>query len=158
MNGIKSAGISVEVSLSSHARPPGHHIRYPYHHMVLNQHTCLLTRLGAISHVCYLHRTSNNVCYKCTQLTGLLSTVVLDLQACLFKFHPASVHVTVCSTCTRPAAQPSLSQGQQTNLPLRMFDYLAQDEHTCLKPSRFFCNSFTRLAGLLQYPCFNLCS
>ena len=31
-----------------------------------------------------------------------------------------------------------------------MFDYVAQDQHTCLKPSGFFCNSFTRLAGLLQ--------
>ena len=45
-------------------------------------------------------------------------TAALDHQACLFKLHLASVHV--CYTCTRPAAQPLLSQGQQTSLPLRM--------------------------------------
>ena len=47
-------------------------------------------------------------------------TVALEQQACLFKLHPASVHV--CSTCTRPSAQSSLSQGQQTYLTLRKFD------------------------------------
>ena len=59
---------------------------------------------------------------------GMLGTVVLDQQVCLFKMHPASVY----STCTRPADQPSLPQGQQTYLPLRVFDYVAQNQHTCL--------------------------
>ena len=77
-----------------------------------------------------LHRTSNNVCYNGTQLKGMLGTIVLDQQVCLFKLHPTSVHN--CSTCTRPAAQSSLPQGQQTYLPLRMLDYVAQNEHTCL--------------------------
>ena len=60
---------------------------------------------------------------------GMLGTVVLDQQVCLFKLQ-ASVHIY--STCTRPADQPSLSQGQQTYLPLRVFDYVAQNQHTCL--------------------------
>ena len=100
-----------------------------------------------------LHRTSNNVCYNCTQLTGMLGT--LDQRACLFKLHLASVHV--CSTFSRPAAQASLPQGQQTYLPLRMFDYVALDQYACLKPNSYVCNSFTRLAGMLQYPCFKRC-
>ena len=85
----------------------------------------------------------------------MLGTVALDQRACLFKLHPASVHV--CSTFSRPAAQVSLLQGQQTNLPLHMFDYVALDQHACLKPSSHVCNSFTRLAGMLQYPCFKRC-
>ena len=85
----------------------------------------------------------------------MLGTVALDQQACLFKLHPASVHV--CSTLSRPAAQASLLQCQQTYLPLRMFDYVALDQHTCLKPSSYVCNSFTRLAGMLQYPYFKRC-
>ena len=82
----------------------------------------------------------------------MLGTVALDQ---LFKLHPASVHV--CSTFSRPAAQASLLQGQQTYLPLRMFDYVALDQHKCLKPSSYVSNSFTRLAGMLQYPCFKRC-
>ena len=99
--------------------------------------------------------TSNNVCYNCTQLTGMLSTVALDQRACLFKFYQASVHV--CSIFPRPAAQETLPQVQQIYLPLRMFDYLTLVQHTCLKPSRYVCNSFTRLAGMLQYSCFKHC-
>ena len=85
----------------------------------------------------------------------MLGTVALDQQGYLLKLHPASVHV--CSTFSRPAAQASLLQGQQTYLTLRMFDYMALDQHTCLKPSSFVCNSFTGLAGILQYPCFKRC-
>ena len=65
---------------------------------------------------------------------------------------PASVHV--CSIFSQPAAQASLLQGQQTYLLLHMFDYVAMDHHTCLKPGSYVCNSFTSLAGMLQYPCF----
>ena len=64
----------------------------------------------------------------------------------------------VRSAFSRIAAQASLLQGQQTYLPLRMFDYVALDQHTCLKPSRYVCNNFTKLADMLQYPCFNRCS
>ena len=66
----------------------------------------------------------------------MLGTVALEQQACLFMLHPASVHV--CSTCTRPSAQSLLPRGQMTYFTLRMFDYVAQDQHTCLKPSNFF--------------------
>ena len=123
--------------------------------MVLNQHTCRLTRLWASSHVCLLHNTSNNVCYNCTQLSGMLGTVALDQRACLLKLHSASVHV--CSTFTRPAAQASLPQSQQTYSQLHLLDYVALDQHTCLKPSSYVYNSFTRLVGMLQYPCFKSC-
>ena len=123
--------------------------------MVLNQHTYRLTKLWASSHVCLLHRTSNNVCYNCTQLTGMLGTVALDQRECLFKLHSASVHT--CSTFSQPVAKTSLPQGQQTYLPLCMFDYVALDQHTCMKPSSYICNSFTRLSGMLQCPCFKHC-
>ena len=63
----------------------------------------------------------------------------------------------VCYTFSGPATQASLPQGKQIYLPLRMFDYVALDRHTCLKPSSYVCNSFTRLAGMLQYPCFKRC-
>ena len=67
------------------------------------------------------------ICYDCTQLTVMLGTVALDQLAYLFKLHPASVHG--CSTFSRPAAQASLPEGQQTYLPLRMFDCVALDQH-----------------------------
>ena len=85
----------------------------------------------------------------------MLGYVALNQRACLFKLYPAGVHV--CSTFSQPTAQASLLQGQQTYLPSRMFDYVALDQHTCLKSSSYFCNSFTRLAGMLQYPCFKRC-
>ena len=92
---------------------------------------------------------------NCTQLTGMLGTVALDQWACLFKLHPTSVHV--CSTFSHLVAQASMPQGQQTYLQLRMFDYVALDQHTSLKPSSYVCNGFTKLAGMLQYPCFKRC-
>ena len=85
---------------------------------------------------------------------GMLGTVALDQQACLFKLNSVSVHVF--STFSPPAAQVSLLQGQQTYLPLRMVAYVALDQHTSLKPSSYVCNRFTRLAGMLQYPCLNV--
>ena len=80
----------------------------------------------------------------------MLCTIALVQQAC-----PVSVHV--CSTFSRPAAQVSLPQGQQIYLPLSKFDYVALDQHTCLKPISHVCNSFTRLAGMLHYTCFKHC-
>ena len=91
-----------------------------------------------------LNPTNRNAGYCCIGSAGMS---VQDT--------PASVHV--CSTFSRPAAQASFLQGQQTYLPLRMFDYQALDQHTCLKPSSYVCNSFLRLAGMLQYPCFKRC-
>ena len=58
----------------------------------------------------------------------------------------------VCMSVLLSPDQASLPQDQQTYLPLCMFD-----QHTCLKPSSYVCNSFTRLAGMLQYPCFKRC-
>ena len=84
----------------------------------------------------------------------MLVTVALDQRAGLLKLHLASAHI--CSTFSRPTAQASLPQGQQTYLPLRVFD-VALDQHSCLKPSSYVCNSFTRLAGMLQYPYFKCC-
>ena len=126
-----------------------------FDNVVLNQHTCPLLRPRTSSHACLLKRTSNNICYNWTKLTGMLGTVALDQRACLFKYYPASVHV--CSTFSRPADQASFLQSQQTYSPLRMFDYAALNQHTCLKPSSYVCNSFKRLAGMLQYRCFKRC-
>ena len=38
-----------------------------------------------------------------------------------------------------------------------MFGYVTLDQQTCLKPSSYVSNSFTRLAGMFQYPCFKRC-
>ena len=65
----------------------------------------------------------------------MLGTVALDQRACLFKLHLAKVHV--CSTFSQPADHASLPQGQQTYLPLRMFEYVALDQHICLKLSSY---------------------
>ena len=94
---------SHQTSLPSHA----------FNYVVMNQHICLLLRLRDSSILCRLHCTTNSVCCNCTWLTGMLGTVALEQQACLFKLHPASVHVG--STCTRPSVQSSLPQGQQTS-------------------------------------------
>ena len=88
--------------------------------------------------VLQLHRTNNNACYHCTRLTGIPGTAGM---------HKASVQVLY--TCTRPL----LPLGQQASLPLQMFVNVAQDQHTCLLPrlqtSRYVCNNFTRLVGVL---------
>ena len=85
----------------------------------------------------------------------MLGTVALDQRSCLFNLHLASVHV--CSTFSQPAVQASLPQGQQTYLPLHMFDYAALDQRKCLKPISYVCNRYTRLTGMSSYPCFKRC-
>ena len=55
-----------------------------------------------------LNPSNRNAGYCCTGLGG--------------KLHPARVHVF--STFSLPAAQIPLLQGQQTYLPLCMFDYV----------------------------------
>ena len=91
-----------------------------------------------------LHPTNRNGGYCCTGSVGMSVQVTFGQCACLFYFLPTS----------SPA---SLPQGQQTYLPMHMIDYVALDQHTCLKPSSYVCNSFTRLAGMLQYSCFKRC-
>ena len=130
----------IATSSSHQTSLPSHVLNY----VVMNQHACLLTRHRDSINLRRLHRTTNYVCCNCTWLTGMLGTVALEQQACLFKLHPTSVHV--CSTCTGPSAQSSLPQDQQTYFTLRMFDYVAQDQHTCLKPTSYV----YRLGGLLQ--------
>ena len=126
--------------------------------MVLNQHTCRLTRLWASSHACKLHPTSNIVCYNCTQLTGMLGTVALDQRAYLFKLHPSvCMSVPGCLFYFLPTSSTGIIATGSADIPLRMFDYVALDQHTCLKPSSYVCNSLTRLAGMLQYPGFKRC-
>ena len=91
-----------------------------------------------------LHPTNRNAGYCCTGSSGMSVQVTFGQCACLFYFFPTS-------------SPTSLPQGQQIYLPLCMFDYVALDQHTCLKPSNYVCNSFTRLAGMLQYQCFKQC-
>ena len=91
-----------------------------------------------------LNPTNRNAGYCCTGSAGMCVQVTSGQWACV-------------STFSQPAAQASLLQDQQTYLPLRMFDYVALDQHTCLKPSSYVCNSFMRLASMLQYPCFKRC-
>ena len=67
--------------------------------MCSETHVCLLPRRRSCRHVCLLHHTSNNVCYNWTWLTGMLGTNALDPCA-------------LCYTCTRPATQSLLPQGQ----------------------------------------------
>ena len=137
LNGSKAWGFTKQqpniATGSSHQTSLPSHV---FNYGVMNKHTCLLMRHRDSSDLWRLHLTTNNVCCNCTWLTGMLGTVALEQQACLFKLRPPSVHV--CSTCTRPSVQSSLPKGQQTYLTLRMFDYVAQDLHTCLKPSGNF--------------------
>ena len=88
-------------------------------------------------------------------------TIEPNLQECWVLLHWISGYV--CSSYIWPVCMSvllstnKLPRHQQTYLPLRMFDYVPQDQHTCLKPSDYVSNSFTRLAGMLQYPCFKHC-
>ena len=74
----------------------------------------------------------------------MLGTVALNQRACMFKLHPASVHV--CSTFSRPAAH-RVSKHIYHNACLIMWQGTNSND----------CNSYTRLAGMLQYPCFKCC-
>ena len=53
-------------------------------------HVCLLPRRRICRHVCLLHHTTNNVCYNCTPLTGMLGTHALDQSACLLYLYQTS--------------------------------------------------------------------
>ena len=54
-------------------------------------HVCLLPRHNR-RHVYLLHHTSNNVCYNCTRLTGMLGTHALDQCACLLYIQVPDQH------------------------------------------------------------------
>ena len=104
MNGTKSSGISVEVSPNGiHVLPPGYHIRHPYHHVCKLCGTetahmlCLLPRCRICRHVCLLHHTSNNVCYNCIRLTGMLGNHVLDQSVCLLYLYQTSNPVIIAT-------------------------------------------------------------
>ena len=114
MNGIKFAGIFVEVTPNGiHVLPPGHHIRHPYHH------------------ACLLCGTETAHMYACCRDTGPAGMCVCytSLAITYVTIAPtnrnARLSVHVRYTCTRPAAQPLLPQGQWTSLLLHMFDYMA---------------------------------
>ena len=87
----------------------------------------------------------------------------LNYQECWVLLHWISGHVCsiynwpLCKYVLLSPDQLSMPQGQQTYLPLHMFDYVTLDQHTCLKPSSYVCNSFTRLSGILQYPYLKRC-
>ena len=53
-------------------------------------HVCLLPIRRICRHVCLLHHTSNNVCYNCTRLTGMLGNHALDQCACLLYLYQTS--------------------------------------------------------------------
>ena len=107
-------------------------------------HVCLLPRSRICRNVRLLHHTGNNVCYNCTRLTGMLGTHALDQCACLLYLYRTS----------NPAI---IATGSVDIFTISMLDYIILIRHTCLKPrlqaSSYICNSFTRLSGLLQYPC-----
>ena len=81
----------------------------------------------------------------------MLGTVALDQRACLFKLHLSSVHV--CSTFSRPAARAS------ADIFIITYVWLCDTGPAYMSETRssYVCNSFTRLAGMLQYPCFKRC-
>ena len=124
--------------------------------VVLNQHTCRLTRDSgpAVMRVSYFAPAIMYV--KIAPKLQVYGVLLLWVSGHVCSsFYLASVHVY--SLFSQPATQASLPQGKQTYLPLRMFDYVALDQHTCLKQSSYVCNSFTLLAGMLQYPRFKRC-
>ena len=86
--------------------------------------------------------SSNRKARFCYTGSAILSVQVISGQcAWLFYFLPTS-------------SPGIIATGQQTHLPLHMFENVALDQHTSLKPNSYVCNSFTRLAGRLQYPMF----
>ena len=93
-----------------------------------------------------LHPTSRNAGYCCTGSADMSVHATFGQCACLFYFLPTS------SPCIIDTGSADIF-----TIVHVMFDYVALDQHTCLKPSSYVCNSFTRQAGMLQYPCFKCC-
>ena len=90
-----------------------------------------------------LHPTNRNAGYCCTGSMGMSVQVTSGQCACLFYFLLTSF--------------PSIIATGSADIFTIMFNYVALEQYTYLKPSRYVCNSFTRLADMLQYPCFNHC-
>ena len=125
-----------------------------FNSVVMNQHTCLLTRHRDSSHLCRLHRTTNTVCCNCTWLTGMLGTVALEQQACLFKLHPASVHVCYWHKTISPVIIATGSADIFNITHVWLCD--TGLEHMSETKQLFSVTSLTRLAGLPCYcpPCY----
>ena len=92
-SGTNSSGMSIEVS-PNRSRSFHQTSSLPsrlFDYVVLNQHTCWLMKLEVSSHVRYIYRTSNNICYITPAIMyvtiATLGTVASDQQACLFKLH-----------------------------------------------------------------------
>ena len=100
-----------------------------------DQQSCVLVTSHQQKCMLQLNQTNRNAGYCCTGSAGMSVQVLSGQCTCLFYFLPTN----------RPY------------LPLCLFDYAALDQHTCLKTSSYVCNSFTRLAGMLQYRCFKRC-
>ena len=83
-----------------------------------------------------LNQTNRHSEYCCTGSAGMSVQVTSSQCACLFYFLRNS-YLGIIDTGSAD-----------------MFDYVALYQHTCLKTSSYVCNSFTRLAGMLQCPCF----
>ena len=90
----------------------------------------------------------------------------------MLQLHPTNRNAgyccAVCSSYTRQLCMSVLLSPDQQLRPhchrvsRHIYHYvcliiMALDQHTCLKLSSYVCNSFTRLAGMLQYPYFKHC-
>ena len=103
------------------------------------------------------------ICYIAPAITHV--TIEPNLQECLLLLCWISGHVN--SIYIQPVCMSVLHSPYQMprhhchrvsrHITLRIFYYVAIDQHTCLKPRSYVCNSFTRLAGMLQCPCFKGC-
>ena len=85
-----------------------------------------------------------NAGYYCMGSAGMPLQETFSQCACLFYFLLTS-------------SPGIIATGSADIFTIAHLRYVAQDQHTCLKPSSYVCNSFTRLAGMLQYPWFKHC-
>ena len=114
--------------------------------MLLNQHTFNETRGQCVSYI------APAIMYI---------TIEPNSQKCRVLLHWISGHV--CSCYIRPVCMSVLLSPDQLpkhhchRVSRHIYHYVALDQHTCLKTSRYVCNIFARLADILQYPCFNRC-
>ena len=83
------------------ATRPSHQTFLPAYMQIMwywnSTHVCLLPRRRICRHVCLLHYTSNNVCYNCTRLTGMLGNHALDQCACLLYLYQTSNPVIIAT-------------------------------------------------------------
>ena len=125
-----------------------------FNNVVLNQHTCFLTRLCqqscvlVTSHQQYsmlhLHPTFRNAGYSCTGSAGMSVQVTSGQCACLFYFLPTS-------------SPGIIATGSADIFTITHAWLCGTGPANMMIPNKLVCNSFTRLAGMLQYPCFKHC-